>query len=42
MLTKDDVLVKTRFRNLRWEGGEYVERSKPYVREKYVNPGPGQ
>ena len=42
MLTKDDVLVKTRFKNLRWEGGRYVERSKPYVREKYVSPEPGQ
>ena len=38
MLTKDDVLARTRFRNLRWEGGEYVERTKPYVEEKYVNP----
>lgn len=38
MMTKDDVLVRTHFRNLRWEGGEYVERTKPYVKEEYVNP----
>nr|MBC8481882.1 hypothetical protein [Planctomycetota bacterium] len=38
MLTKDDIAAKTRFRNLRWEGGEYIERTKPYVKEKYVNP----
>ena len=38
VLAKDDVLAKTRFRNLRWEGGEYIPRSKPYVREKYLSP----
>lgn len=38
MMTKDDVLVKRRFKNLRWEGGEYVDRTKPYVQEKYVTP----
>ena len=35
MMTRDDALAKARFRNLRWEGGEYVERTKPYVVEKY-------
>ena len=38
VMSKDDVLVKTRFKNLRWEGGEYIERSKTYVREKYLIP----
>jgi dienelactone hydrolase len=38
MMTKDDVLARQRFRNLRWESGEYVERSKPYVKEVYQNP----
>ena len=38
VMAKDDVLAKTRFRNLRWEGGEYIPRSKPYVREKYLSP----
>ena len=37
-MTKNDLIVKTRFRNMRWEGGEYVQRSKPYIAEKYVNP----
>ena len=26
-------------RNLRWEGGSFVERSKPYVEEAYSQPG---
>lgn len=38
MLTKDDALARARFRSLRWEGGEYVQRTKPYVPEKYVHP----
>jgi hypothetical protein len=38
MLKKNDILVRTRFKNLRWEGGEYVERTKPYVKEKYATP----
>jgi len=42
MMTKDDVLARQRFRNLRWEGGEYVERSKPYVKETYINPNPNK
>jgi dienelactone hydrolase len=37
-MTPDDVFVKTRFRNMRWEGGEYVPRSKPYMAEKFVKP----
>jgi hypothetical protein len=41
MMTKNDLLAKTRFRNLRWEGGEYVERTKPYEKETYVNPEAG-
>jgi dienelactone hydrolase len=42
MVTKDDALARARFRNLRWEGGEFVERSKPYIRENYVNPEASQ
>lgn len=38
MMTKDDALARQRFRNLRWEGGEYVERTKPYIKEVYLNP----
>ncbi len=38
MVSKEDQLARQRFRNLRWEGGEYVERSKPYERKAYVNP----
>lgn len=38
MLTKDNALARARFRSLRWEGGEYVQRTKPYVREKYSHP----
>ena len=38
MTTKDDVLARQRFRNLRWEGGAYVARTKPYEREPYVQP----
>ena len=41
MVSKDDRLARQRFRNMRWDGGEYVERSKPYVSEPYVNPGAG-
>ena len=41
MTKKNDLLARTRFRNLRWEGGEYVERTKPYVKEEYVNPDAG-
>ena len=37
--TRDDVLARARFRNLRWEGGSFVERSKPYVEEAYSQPG---
>lgn len=37
-MTKNDLIVKTRFRNMRWDGGEYVQRSKPYIAEKYVDP----
>jgi hypothetical protein len=28
-------------RNMRWEGGEVVQRSKPYDREDYVDPKKG-
>lgn len=38
MVSKDDLLARQRFRNMRWEGGEYAERTKPYVVEGYVNP----
>ena len=38
MVSKDDRLARQRFRNMRWEGGEYVKRTKPYEIEKYVNP----
>lgn len=38
MVSKDDLLARNRFRNMRWEGGEVVERSKPYEREDYVDP----
>jgi dienelactone hydrolase len=38
MVEKDDALARARFRNMRWEGGELVERSKAYVREAYRNP----
>jgi dienelactone hydrolase len=41
-MTPDDVFVKTRFRNMRWEGGEYVPRSKPYIEEKFVKPEPAK
>lgn len=37
-MTPDDVFVKMRFKNMRWEGGEYVQRSKPYVEEKFAKP----
>ncbi len=39
-MTPDDIFVKTRFRNMRWDGGKYVQRSKPYVEEKFVKPEP--
>ena len=42
MVSKGDLLARQRFRNMRWEGGDYVERSKPYVSEPYVNPGAGK
>jgi dienelactone hydrolase len=35
MMSKQDDLVRTRFRNIRWDGGEFVPRSKPYEREEY-------
>jgi dienelactone hydrolase len=38
MVSKDDLLARQRFRNMRWEGGEAVERTKPYEVEKYVRP----
>ncbi len=38
MVSKDDLLARQRFRNMRWEGGEYVERTKPYQIEKYIEP----
>ena len=38
MVSKDDLLARQRFRNMRWEGGEYVQRSKPNEAEKYVSP----
>ena len=38
MLTKDDALARARFCSLCWEGGEYVQRTKPYVREEYAHP----
>jgi cephalosporin-C deacetylase-like acetyl esterase len=41
-MTPDDVFVKTRFKNMRWEGGKYVPRSKPYVEEKFVKPDPAK
>lgn len=37
-MTPDDLFIKTRFKNMRWEGGEVVPRSKPYVAEKFVKP----
>jgi hypothetical protein len=37
-MTPDDLFIKTRFKNMRWEGGEFVPRSKPYVAEKFVKP----
>jgi len=39
-MTPDDVFVKMRFKNMRWEGGQYVQRSKPYVEEKFVKSEP--
>ncbi len=42
MMTKDDALARARFRNMRWEGGTYVERTKPYVKEEYRDPNPGR
>ena len=41
-MTPDDIFVRTRFRNLRWEGGEYVPRSKPHVVERFVKPEPAK
>jgi hypothetical protein len=41
-MTPDDVFVKMRFRNMRWEGGEYVPRSKPYVEERFIKPEPAK
>jgi len=41
MVSKDDLLARRRFRNLRWEGGTYVARTKPYEREIYVHPETG-
>jgi len=38
MVSKDDLLARQRFRNMRWEGGEYVTRTKPYEPEKYIRP----
>ena len=38
MVSKDDLLARQRFRNMRWEGGEYVQRTKSYEREGYVDP----
>jgi hypothetical protein len=35
-MTPDDLFIKTRFKNMRWEGGEVVLRSKPYIAEKFV------
>ena len=37
-MTPDDVFVKTHFKNIRWDGGQFVPRSKPYVAENYVKP----
>ena len=37
-LTPNDIFFKTHFKNIRWEGGEFVKRSKPYVEEKFVKP----
>ena len=34
-MSKQDDLVRARFRNIRWDGGEFVPRSKPYEREEY-------
>ena len=39
MVSKDDLLARQRFRNMRWEGGEFVQRTKPHEIEKYVSPG---
>ena len=39
-MTPDGVFIKTHFRNMRWEGGEYVPRTKPYVEEKFIKPEP--
>ncbi len=41
-MTLDDVFFKMRFKKMRWEGGEYVQRSKPYFAEKFVKPEPGR
>jgi len=38
VLNPTDVFIKTHFRNMRWEGGEFVPRSKPYVDEPFVKP----
>ncbi len=38
MVSKEDALARSRFRNMRWEGGKYVKRSKPYVKEPYIRP----
>jgi dienelactone hydrolase len=42
MVSKDDLLARQRFRNMRWEGGEYVIRTKPYEPEKYIRPKQGK
>jgi hypothetical protein len=41
-MTPNDVFLRTRFRNMRWEGGDYVLRSKPYVVEHFVKPEPAK
>jgi hypothetical protein len=41
-MTPNDIFLRTRFRNMRWEGGEYVPRSKPYVAEPFAKPEPAK
>jgi hypothetical protein len=37
-LTPNDIFFKTHFRNMRWEGGEFVQRAKPDVVKTFVKP----
>jgi hypothetical protein len=37
-MTADDLFFKTHFGNMRWEGGEFVQRAKPEVVMVFVKP----